>query len=66
MKTKEYVVLREFKLRGVRCVAVRNLDDQLLGFYIGVDDDWTDGVITKKDLKTLEQIKKDINLNAEE
>ena len=63
---KEFVSLREFKLKGIRCVSVRNLDELLLGFYIGTDDDWIDGVVTRKDLRTLNQIKIDINLNTEE
>jgi hypothetical protein len=61
---KEFVSLREFKLKGIRCVSVRNLDEELLGFYVGTDEDWDDGIITKKDLKSLDQLKRDINLNT--
>lgn len=63
MKNK-VTYLREFRLKGIRCVSVR-IDEVLLGFYIGCDDDWSDGIITKNDLKTIEQIKKEINLNVE-
>lgn len=62
----EFVSLREFKLRGIRCVSVKNFDEELLGFYVGCDEDWTDGIITKKDLKSLDQIKRDINLNVQD
>ena len=67
MKTefkKSITYLREFRIRGIRCVAVR-IDELLLGFYVGTDDDWTDGVITKRDLKTIDELKSDINLNVE-
>lgn len=64
MEISKVTSLREFKLKGIRCVVVKN-DDELLGFYVGCDDDWSDGIITRKDLKTLEQIKRDINLNAD-
>lgn len=60
---KKIISLREFKLRGIRCVSVRQ-DEDLIGFYVGTDDDWSDGIITKKDLKSLDEIKKDINLNC--
>lgn len=56
--------LREFRIRGIRCVSVK-IDEILLGFYVGTDDDWSDGIITKRDLKTIDQLKNEINSNVE-
>jgi len=61
----EMAVLREFKISGVRCVSVKNLDGKLLGFYIGTDEDWTEGIITKKDLMPIDRLKRSVNQNCE-
>jgi len=61
---KKITYLREFRIKGIRCVSVK-VDEILLGFYIGTDDDWTDGIITRSELKTIDELKREINLNVE-
>jgi hypothetical protein len=60
MEINKVISLREFKIKGIRCVVVKN-DDELLGFYVGCDDDWSDGIVTRNDLKSLQEIKRDIS-----